>query len=117
MNPLLEKIRTRCIEANPDGLYSVWVCTECHRIYEKAQEESVCEECPDGYLELKERPIRLADVLLAMERFAPNVMLIHTSGTFYVSNHRQESAWNLSTDDLEAQSPETIEFIGKVLGV
>lgn len=28
-----------------------------------------------------------------------------------------KTLWNLRTDDLEAQSPETISFVGKVLGL
>jgi hypothetical protein len=66
------------------------------------------------------RPIRLADVLLAMDEFMhPNAqMLVTTSGEFDDCVHSTfQAKWNLREDDLTKQSPETIAFISKVLGI
>lgn len=78
------------------------------------------EEKMRGYTILG-RPIRLADVLLAMEK---KVKDKSTNNTEYLSNEMQylwESAkdiihlWNLREDDLSKQSAECLEFLANLL--
>jgi hypothetical protein len=94
MNEKLEAIRRKCIEANPEI------------------------EIIDSRIGLRQiigRPIRLADVLLAINN--PNAvgLLTGVSGVNddYSGNleYEDEPLWNLRADDLNSQSEETIEFL------
>lgn len=74
------------------------------------------------------RTIRLADVLLAMRK-TDQSWYVRYDGVFFKwekfteggsGHHGIESTyveWNLREDDLEKQSPETIEFLANVLAV
>ena len=146
MNKQLELIRQKCIEANPeivelkfgcevilkqsifgrqkgvhgfvgatpDGIFIVFP-GDGHQIY--------CEE--ENAYEVIGRPIRLADVLLAIfegkvyEKIN-EVPLILDSGLFGTSTvgHAIKTSgysWNLRKDDLNEQSEETINFLAKLL--
>ena len=100
---LIEQIRERCIAANIDIVHGeVSECTMCH--------------ATNTY----RRPIRLADVLLAM----PLGVHLKTLGEMtrmvaYDEDGELEGLewWDLTQDDLTKQSPETLAFIGKVLGI
>lgn len=83
-----EGIRKACIEANPDGD----IRTECLN---------------DGY---HYREVRLADVLLAIKKVGYG----STDEWLGVLGHLADT-WNLRADDLESQSPETIEFLNQLL--
>lgn len=71
------------------------------------------------------RPIRLADVLVAMQGKDKPVQSVgvEINGRFLDCNedmtewHILEPRWNLRADSLDEQSPETIEFLANVLGV
>lgn len=102
MNQKLEAIRQKCIEANQDK----WTRS----------------------MQAREFPIRLADVLLAMHgnRKSGQLFAVVGNGAIYElsgGNFKEDAdkpalaSWNLRQDDLEEQSPETIDFIANVLGV
>jgi hypothetical protein len=65
------------------------------------------------------RPIRLADVLLAILKQDPanrTKLLLESSGQFrQVFPNRLGPYWNLRADDLEKQSEETISFLYELL--
>lgn len=65
------------------------------------------------------RPIRLADVLLAMGMRRPMRGMIYctSDGVLIDFENRKESGavWNLRADDLDQQSDETISFIHSLL--
>lgn len=101
---LLQKIREKCIEANPEK-----VCP--HSATCKGPRCSV---------------IRLADVLLAIGNM---LVVVDCWGNMYqlsmklsdklpkFDKKNPTARWNLRRDNLEDQSPETLEFISKVLEV
>lgn len=75
-----------------------------------------------GNLKIIGRPIRLADVLLALQKNKSyNLIAVDEYGTFYsdekdvgfdiVQVDGQNIEWNLEQDDLSKQSEETIDFI------
>lgn len=77
------------------------------------------EQITDEY-EIIGRPIRLADVLLAMNDHAP--LACSHSGGFLKGGREWKYRepvvrWNLRADDLEQQSDECIEFIHSLLSV
>lgn len=106
MTDTLQKIREKCIEANPER---GWCGDEDCRNHDT---------------------IRLADVLLAIgvmkgyfvekdgSQHSRELIAINALGHILGAYGRILcDGWNLRNDDLEAQSPETVEFIGKVLNV
>lgn len=96
MTDLLQKIRAKCIEVNPEIVVWSPIVADKKR------------KAP--------RPIRLADVLLAMKNVSLEVSWFEGDDSLM----RLDGAnvrWNLREDDLEKQSEETIKFIGSVLGV
>lgn len=153
MNDQITKIRQKCIEANPEiagthlfepGSFRCKYCkVERHVHDRKVHSEIVDEKTGGSSREVSEtvydmtggpcpehqsRPIRLADVLLAIETVSVGgTLLIDTSGQWYGMNTQLKLAeegylhrklnWDLRNDDLEAQSPETVEFLAKVLNV
>lgn len=71
-----------------------------------------------------ERPIRLADVLLAIDKFGNYCIAARENGTFMVYGDDCEWRangkllfWNLRKDSLEDQSPECLEFLANLLAV
>jgi len=108
----LKFIREKCIAANPEIGQAVRISpliVPLPRLKDKAR-----------------RPIRLADVLLAMNK-------LHHDGSYMISDagffaHFKarcalaekairvfECAWNLGADNLKRQRPETIDFIANLL--
>lgn len=71
------------------------------------------------------RPIRLADVLLAISRLKiakyeggksdPGNICISTDGVFLNENAMHLGVYNFLNDDLTAQSPETLQFLADLL--
>lgn len=105
MNQKLEAIRRKCIEANPQ---KVWVETNC-QIFGEARVLHGNEP--------RRAAIRLADVLNAI-RQSDKYVNVNKFGNFVAYDDAGLGAtWNLFHDDLEQQSPETIDFISSVLGV
>jgi hypothetical protein len=98
----LETIRQACIKANKE-IVTTHLPTEKFNPYET------------------ERPIRLADVLLAIGDNNPKVNGIRANGGFMrIGRFQQRNTnytlfWNLRTDDLTAQSNDTIEFLANLL--
>lgn len=98
----VEEIRAACIKANPE--------IEQRNITKirNGHGETIDVHVDDGRFF---RPIRLADVLLAMDEKADGYISF-TEWHFFIF-HR----WNLRTDDLTQQSPECIAFIHSLLKV
>lgn len=70
-------------------------------------------------IEIIGRPIRLADVLLAIQKKKHNdeTYLVNMYGIFMDThfNFSMKNQWNLLKDNLEEQSPETISFVIELL--
>lgn len=108
MKDLLEKIRAKVIEANPE--------IESRVRWTKVDPQF--DGTDKGVEERLPAPIRLADVLLAMKYDE----VISRHGVFGKEHHgdviwEAGPKWNLREDDLEKQSEETLAFISKVLNV
>jgi len=115
MNQNLDLIRQKCIEANPE-------------IDERRQVP-----CPEGMIgcatfhyEIKTRPIRLADVLLAMNKLEHDGSYIISAAGIFAHFKAEgaridkalrilECSWNLRKDDLNEQPKETINFLAGLL--
>lgn len=108
MNSNLEIIRAVCIDANPEIV-------------------SVVENEFDG-VDVSERPIRFADVLLAIGKKERGHIFARADGEIAVffkwvdfgeeKRHEVEPTyieWNLRKDDLTQQSPETLQFLSDLL--
>jgi hypothetical protein len=96
---LIEQIRAKCIEVNPEKDWRYDTLTDSNEWV---------------------KTVHLADVLLAM----PVGIHLKTMGEqarIVAYDEEDEHIglewWDLKNDDLEKQSPETIEFIGRVLGI
>lgn len=101
----LETIRAACIKANPE-IEAKEHCACGHELtYDK------------GF----HRPIRLADVLLAIWKIRPGSYFVDVRGQFWFwSNidkplHNVPCAWKLSKDNVAEQSEETIVFLADLL--
>lgn len=112
----LQFIREKCIEANPEIVELEFGC----EVKEKDSGEQFfiadrddMDLMPDAY-EIIGRPIRLADVLLAIP-FKAN-MGIYADGTFIKRSAGDTGyEWNLKDNNLEKQSKKTIDFIYNIL--
>ena len=104
-----EIVRDACVRANPVTMPAAGECAYC-----KGQ---VC-YCPERTLEgswkSAGRPIRLADVVLAIKSSDPSKM---TVGRFKELCGDVCSRWNLRTDNLSQQSAETLKFLASLLRV
>lgn len=96
-------VRQKCIEANSDFL--VGPCLGCAR---KGKAHLLA-------LRPDQRPIRLADVLLALDGLRKNEPYSKTQRNFEAVTLGYTKGWNLRKDDLIEQSDETIEFIATLL--
>lgn len=71
------------------------------------------------YVEILGRPIRLADVLLAIEKNRTTDFFFVTTTDFLCMQDSKTDeelmVWNLREDDLSKQSPETLEFLANLL--
>lgn len=133
----LEAIRAKCIEVNPELMSPGDIKPGTHLKHKTEGWETVATSSVDRFGGVSHengcgpalsfvkaaRPIRLADVLLVM-----NIEFVRTDspahmnfwlndGHFCAGINRAGIRWNLREDNLEKQSPETVEFIGKVLGL
>lgn len=139
---MIALIREKCIEANPSILDLKFGCVFTYgrkgkkgtfirrntrdMVEFKTEDEghSFCGN--DDIIEIIGRPIRLADVLLAIWKKNPanrtNVVL-ESSGQFRVTHTwggRRDiivlgETWNLLEDDIDRQSDDTIEFLHGLL--
>jgi hypothetical protein len=105
----LAAIRQKCIAANPNIL----CCDVCGKEYQ--------DSCFINHAGQKmRRPIRLADVLLAMIAHS-HYPKMETSGTalvfFALDNETVLGTYDLRTDDLTQQSEETVAFIHSLIFV
>jgi hypothetical protein len=96
----LEAIRAKCIAANPQE--KPWM-SESERVWDDAV-----------------RPVRLADVLLAipiaavtLQLWPDRLWITYTDPGHDGAAH--DGAWELTKDDLSLQSQETIDFIHSLL--
>lgn len=101
----LAAIRRKIIEANPE------IVAQTYR-----------GSAETGYsIAITGRPIRLADVLVAMAGYSVGIecdgMAIDRHGRFFnwLKNEEHQPDWNLHADDLEQQSDETISFLYSLL--
>lgn len=133
MQSNLEKIREKCIEANPsimelkfgcetdygvitgiDGVRLKLDCTE--RYVSKGQVER-------GVAKIIGRPIRLADVLLAVDEIESGYSIgtdgrfqyLDVDGNLEWCTKPYAVSWNLKDNNLENQSEETLQFIADLL--
>jgi len=114
MNEKLQLTREKCIAANLEKERKELMCPECKR-----------QVVTHGTAILRQPPIRLADVLLAigtLKRFspAPEAFSIgeHLSLDFFAHGddaNRFRISWNLRADSLEQQSEETVKFLWELL--
>lgn len=129
----IQAIREKCIAANPDEWKSTAICRACgSEIYASKGTGAIvfpwqCRKC-GNYQEAKDRPIRLADLLLAI---AGSGLIADASvqyrGLINIFPHPEAISkgfvfpeptyfrWNALQDDLSKQSPETVEFIHSLL--
>jgi len=96
----LQTIRTACIEANPE-INEPCTCPKGGRW----DGERICDKC--GGWEYVPRPIRLADVLLAIESYPDYDEAVH--GLLF--SGPVDRRWNLHADDLTQQSDDCIAFL------
>jgi hypothetical protein len=139
MNTTLEFIRQKCIEASPEivelkfGCQVQWQGTKFvfngdistdNTDYHLAGKRQIGVVGRNDYLSEKDceivgRPIRLADVLLAMDKFASSAIHVDNHGCFFFASAHDvlapTKAWNLRNDDLNEQSEETINFLADLL--
>lgn len=84
----------------------------------RAAEDRMCPLCNREYWEAP-ITLRLADVLLAIERFrrTPRNFVRGTDaiGILVLPTQFNDRSWNLHTDDLSQQSPATIDFLYEML--
>lgn len=126
MNKKIQLIREKCIAANPEigTAKCPYSCQEGHLILPDYSE--VPGGCPNCVKEGKYLPngrtITLADVLLAIPRNkSAKAQAVSMNGDFLDFDEDMKeykivgSAWNLRTDDLESQSPETLLFLSELL--
>ena len=110
MNEKLELIRQKCIEANPEILETL----------------SLSENAEIIHTRTISRPIRLADVLLAMNKLEHDGSYIISAAGIFAHFKAEgaridkalrilECSWNLRKDDLNEQPKETINFLAGLL--
>lgn len=106
----LQAIREKCVEANPEIVAETWV--------KPHEDVSLFQQFNAGDGKLY-RPIRLADVLLAMDRQGdPNYCVTLDGDIWSVKAWGYEHkycTWNLRQDFLDSQSPECIDFLYSLL--
>lgn len=128
MKEHIQAIRAACIKANPEIVELKFGCEiELYDVKQKVisykrnnwRLTTDKSDCKMDASELKEkvtilgRPIRLADVLLAIPRSIRERMEInHSAFGIYSQGHE---FWNLLKDDLSLQTPETLSFIADLL--
>ncbi len=140
----IEEIRKKCIEANPEivelklgcktskgmitsifesnGRYG-YAMTPYTTHWDGANGEAIAKRYSADNFEIIGRPIRLADVLLAIEIRKPTMKITDSDNIDYgkmvdITEEEKIKAmfdWDLKSDDLEKQSEETISFLHNLL--
>jgi hypothetical protein len=116
-------IRAACIKASPEIRE---LCTNCQERLENGKHKYGPTRigtigCSEKHVHF--RPIRLADVLLAIDKNDEVVVNVDTEGVFAYwksppkggGNYRRGATWNLRKDDLTQQSDECISFLAELL--
>lgn len=104
----LEIIRTAVITANPEIIAQT--CNQCANF-----------GCSEHIRNGSDRPIRLSDVLLAIEEKSNKAILLDTRGrltdvqTATSNGFNNAVQWNLAQDVLTLQSEPTLEFLANLL--
>jgi len=131
---LLEKIRAKCIEVNPEIVELKFGCEIALKGVRKhfylSGDSNGSHHLAIGGVEIPlsnkwfvdnckiiGRPIRLADVLLAIGAIDGVHATVSTKGQIDVHPFNGDTVWNLRKDSAEDQSPECIAFISSILGV
>jgi len=110
-NGQVELIRSACIKAQPNIV--IWACDDCNAVYET--ETTLCSECNAVKVFQRNRNIHLADVLLAIEKRMGGSLHLDLQGVYVVEFEKGTKFWDLMSDSLESQSPETKAFIYNLL--
>lgn len=137
----LETIRAACIKANPEIVelkfgcevsYEGWECIlldvprQNPAMWVLAQSKTLPDEETDGEVyipdcEIIGRPIRLADVLLAIGKDEKDIYFKNSDTTIpkwkiiHSDITGSSIGWNLLKDDLTLQSDETIDFLSTLI--
>lgn len=121
MTSNLEQLKKKIQEANPEIMEVKFGC----EIRTPFTTYVIGKHTPDkeNVIEILGRPIRLADVLLALEneyQAQDKSYAVDGEGTFIFVNKDVEmtwvnGSWNLKSDSLDKQSPETINFLMELL--
>lgn len=121
----LKHIREKCIEANPEIKKRRYKTQELLLYMFEQLEHDIGVSIPsveDHQKQAKEyaiHPIRLADVLLAIGDILDETQTYKEKmGDYFVVGHDEKDEqlkWNLKDDNLDNQSPETLEFIANLL--
>jgi hypothetical protein len=111
MKDKIKFITEKCIAANPEIRKHYAMCPGCG--------SGICKQLMYCPIEIS-RPVRLADVLLAMEekRGIDEDYMLSPSGNMFAMHTPNGSCifnWNLRADRLEDQSEETIDFLANLL--
>lgn len=104
-----EEIRAACLKANPEIERRVQIYGDGHTCMHHPDDPSHGDNC---YKIVPE--IRLADVLLAIEERLSEAG-VFTKDPYYEAFAKVCELYNLRADDLEQQSPETINFIHSLI--
>ena len=131
----IQFIRERCIEANPSIKKLEFGCevewkgagaskgifikdkrddSKSYLFYGSDRVETFDKEQCKEHVSIIGRPIRLADMLLAFK--SENILAqVDTKGQINFQPFKGDTSWNLLKDNLQDQSPETIDFIYSLL--
>jgi len=119
-----EVIRAACVKANPEIVELKFGCA--YRVKNKPSPlpyvvngEAILQTIKNLDLQIIGRPVRLADVLLAINEKKKDwyafdcagYLLIREFGTSAFELAGEPSPWNLRSDDLTLQSDDTINFL------
>ena len=128
----IEIIRQACIKANPEIMELKPGCfvrdflkgagivmgveknageSDCYDIFCTESDHEVIWQQPRGHLDVLGRPLKLADVLLAMEPIGGTTYAADRLINFYVDLDSNDVRWNLRADDLTQQSDECLTFL------
>lgn len=132
----LETIRQACIKANPSIMelgfgceiqFEGKICTVLHEKYscvwfiwyENGIKKEACPPINHEGIKILGRPIRLADVLLAIgkqNKVKPGLNLYSIELEFLLAGADIDNAlWDLIKDDIREQSEESISFLSELL--
>jgi hypothetical protein len=115
----LSFIREKCIAANPEIVELKYDDSDNGKQFKQSSSNIVFTISIHGYPrkdihEILGRPIRLADVLLAIDKKYPgNFATVASNGWFHYGYKR--CFYDLRADDLREQSEETINFLYELL--